>query len=88
MVEDAKWWAMRGAQNAKPSTYRCPLCGQLLHAMSEHMLIAPEDDRTRRRHAHTACVSAARQDGRLPTYDEWRATQPRKRRFLSWRTRE
>jgi hypothetical protein len=83
MLDDAQWWAMRGAQNAKPSTYRCPLCGGLLHAMSEHMLIAPEDDRARRRHAHTACVAAARQAGRLPTYDEWLETQPRRPGFLS-----
>jgi hypothetical protein len=75
--DDARWWAIRGAQNMKPATYTCPLCGKRLHAMSEHMLVAPEDDRARRRHAHTACVVAARGAGRLPTYDEWRATQPR-----------
>jgi hypothetical protein len=30
----------------------------------------------RRRHAHTACVRTARAAGRLPSRDEWRATQP------------
>ncbi len=75
--DETRWWAIRGARNMKPATYTCPLCGKRLHAMSEHMLIAPEDDRGRRRHAHTACVAAARRAGRLPTHDEWRATQPR-----------
>ena len=68
---------MRRAQSRRPRTYRCPLCGGLLPAMSEHVLIAPEDDGSRRRHAHTGCVLAARRDGRLPTRDDWRATQPR-----------
>jgi hypothetical protein len=48
-----------------------------LPALSEHFLIAPEGDKRRRRHAHTACVLRARQAGRLPTEDEWRQTQPR-----------
>jgi hypothetical protein len=39
--------------------------------MSEHVLIAPEDDRTKRRHAHTECVLKARAAGTLPTRDEW-----------------
>lgn len=73
----ARWWTLRRAQNRKPSTYRCPLCGRYLPALSEHMLIAPEGDGARRRHAHTRCVLAARQAGRLPTREEWLATQPR-----------
>jgi hypothetical protein len=68
---------VRRAQNRKPSTYRCPLCDQFLPALSEHVLISPEGDSSRRRHAHTACALKARQAGRLPTRDEWRATQPR-----------
>jgi hypothetical protein len=40
------------------------------------MLIAPEGDSRRRRHAHTACVLAARRDGRLVLRDEWLRTQP------------
>jgi hypothetical protein len=76
---EPRWWTLRRAQSAKPSTYRCPLCGKLLHAMSEHVLIAPEGDAERRRHAHTACVEAARRAGSLPSRDEWRATQPRTR---------
>ena len=55
----ARWWAMRRAQNRKPSTYRCPFCGYQLHAMSDHVLIAPEGDTSRRRHAHLECVAAA-----------------------------
>ena len=68
---------MRRAQNRKPATYRCPLCGRHLPALSEHMLIAPEGDPSRRRHAHTECVLRARKEGRLPTRDEWLKTQPR-----------
>jgi hypothetical protein len=41
------------------------------------MLIIPEGDGSRRRHAHTNCVLAARKAGRLPTRDEWLATQTR-----------
>jgi hypothetical protein len=50
--------------------------------MSEHVLIAPENDASARRHAHTECVLAARKDGTLKTYDEWRETQPRRRSLL------
>ncbi|HSI80276.1 MAG TPA: hypothetical protein VK919_06445 [Solirubrobacterales bacterium] len=78
MAEDeVRWWALRRAQNRKPATYRCPLCGNHLPALSEHVLIAPEGDASRRRHAHTECVLAARRADRLPTLDEWRATQPK-----------
>ena len=70
-AERARWWSMRPAQNLKASTYRCPFCGKHLASMSEHVLIAPEDDRSKRRHAHTECVMRARRDGRLPTRDEW-----------------
>jgi hypothetical protein len=41
--------------------------------MSEHVLIAPEDDASRRRHAHEPCVIDARKAGLLPTRDEWNA---------------
>jgi hypothetical protein len=42
------------------------------------MLIAPEGDTRRRRHAHTECVLSARSAGRLPLKDEWLRTQPRR----------
>jgi len=80
---DARWWTMRPAANLKPATYRCPLCGRHLPALSEHMLIAPEGDSRRRRHAHTECVLAARKAGRLPNRDEWRATQPHRPGLLA-----
>jgi hypothetical protein len=70
-----RWWSMRPAQNLKPATYSCPFCGKHLAALSEHVLIAPEDDRSKRRHAHTECVLKARRDGRLPTRDEWRKAE-------------
>jgi hypothetical protein len=72
----SRWWEARRAQNRKPATYRCPLCGELLPALSEHMLLFPEGDHSRRRHAHTACVMKARAEGRLPTREEWERTQP------------
>jgi hypothetical protein len=70
---------MRPAQNPKPATYRCPLCGKHLPALSEHVLIWPEGDKTRRRHAHTDCVLRAREAGRLPTEEEWRRAQSSER---------
>jgi hypothetical protein len=73
----ARWWTVRRATNRKPATYRCPLCGRHLLAATEHVLIAPEGDTSRRRHAHTACVVAARKRGQMMLRDEWLATQPR-----------
>jgi hypothetical protein len=77
-LEQAAWWSVRRAQNRKPATYRCPFCGGFLPALSEHVLIAPEGDASRRRHAHTRCVLKAREAGRLPSRDEWARTQPRR----------
>ncbi len=68
---------MRPAQNRKPTTYRCPFCDEYLPALSEHVLIAPEGNKERRRHAHTECVMAARRAGELPTEAEWRRSLPR-----------
>jgi hypothetical protein len=76
-LPSARWWSIRRAQNRKPATYTCPLCGGYLPALSEHVLIAPEGDVSRRRHAHTQCVLGARQGGRLRTREEWLRTQPR-----------
>jgi hypothetical protein len=73
-----RWWTVRGARSQKPATYRCPFCDERLHAMSEHVVIAPEGDVDRRRHAHADCVAAAHEAGDLLTFDEWRATQPRR----------
>ena len=72
-----RWWTVRSASNRKPSTYRCPLCGNQLPALQPHMLITPEGDSSRRRHAHSACVLNARRAGRLPTQAEWRKQQTR-----------
>jgi hypothetical protein len=63
-LERAEWWSIRPARSLKPATYRCPICGYRLHAMSPHVLIAPEGDLSRRRHAHAECVRAARLPGR------------------------
>jgi hypothetical protein len=82
-LDQARWWTVRRVSSRKPATYRCPLCGLRLHAMSEHVLIAPEGDLERRRHAHRECVEAARAAGRMPLLDEWRSTQPRPPSLLS-----
>jgi hypothetical protein len=66
----ARWYSMRRAGSTKPATYRCPLCGERLPALSEHLLVLPEGDSGRRRHAHTRCVTAARRAGRLPLREE------------------
>jgi hypothetical protein len=72
----ARWYAVRPAANRKPATYRCPLCGSLLPALSEHMLVTPEGDSSRRRHAHSACVMSARKQGRLPLREEVEPAPP------------
>jgi hypothetical protein len=79
----ARWWTVRAAHNRKPATYRCPFCGRHLPALSEHLLIAPEGDTRRRRHAHVACVRRARERGQLVSHDEWRRSQPRPPSWLS-----
>jgi hypothetical protein len=72
---------MRPAQSLKPASYVCPLCDGMLHATSEHALIAPEGDVSKRRHAHLDCVVAARKRGELRTEDEWRkGAAPRSRK--------
>jgi hypothetical protein len=74
----AKWFEVRTAHNRKPATYRCPLCGRQLPALMDHMLIFPEGDHSRRRHAHSQCVMQARKAGGLPSRDEWQRAQRRK----------
>jgi hypothetical protein len=73
---DARWYAIRPAGSTKPATYRCPLCGGLLPALREHLLVTPEGDTSRRRHAHTACVTSARAAGRLPLREEIEPPHP------------
>jgi hypothetical protein len=63
-LPEAPWYSIRPVRSLKPATYRCPLCGYQLHAMSDHVLIAPEGDTSRRRHAHLECVRAANLPGR------------------------
>jgi hypothetical protein len=72
----ARWYAIRPAGSTKPATYRCPLCGQRLPALSAHMLVVPDGNPSRRRHAHTACVMRARRAGRLPLRDEVEPRRP------------
>ena len=40
------------------------------------MLLFPEGDHGRRRHAHAQCVIQARRAGRLPSREEWERAQP------------
>ncbi|WCB92931.1 hypothetical protein DSM104299_01631 [Baekduia alba] len=79
----APWYELRRAQSTKPSTYTCPFCPRKLPAFSEHVLIRPVGQGEGRRHAHLACVQRARAAGRLPSRDEWQATQPRRRGLLA-----
>jgi hypothetical protein len=72
----ALWYAVRPASNRKPATYRCPLCGGQLPALSAHMLVLPENDSSRRRHAHSACVMQARRAGRLPLREDVEPRRP------------
>jgi hypothetical protein len=72
----ARWYAVRPARNRKPATYRCPLCGGLLPALSDHMLVLPEGDASRRRHAHVSCVMKGRRDGRLLLREEIEPRRP------------
>ena len=72
----ARWYVVRPAANRKPSTYRCPLCGELLPALSAHMLVVPEGQSQRRRHAHTECVMRARKAGRLPLREDVEPPRP------------
>jgi hypothetical protein len=78
--DDARWYEARPAANRKPATYRCPICGGRLPALTGHMLVFPEGDHSRRRHAHTECVMRARKAGRLPLRDE---VEPRGPGFLA-----
>lgn len=66
-----RWWDMRPAQGSRAKTYTCPICHGLLLAMTPNTLLLPEGDHERRRHAHTACVLARRQAGKLLTRSEW-----------------
>ena len=77
---NARWYAVRRAGNRKPATYRCPLCGAHLPALSEHMLVLPEGDASRRRHAHAECVMKARSDGGLPFRED---VEPRRRGLIA-----
>ena len=72
----ARWYAIRPASNRKPATYRCPLCGGHLPALSEHVLVTPEGDPSRRRHAHAHCVMSARRAGRLLLREEVEPRRP------------
>ena len=67
---DARFYVIRRAVSAKPATYRCPLCGQRVPALIEHLLVTPDGEPRRRRHAHAECVRRAREAGRLPLREE------------------
>lgn len=77
MTANVQWWEMRPARNLKPASYVCPFCDGMLHAATDHALVAPEGDLSKRRHAHMDCVLEARKRGELPTRDEWRARSKR-----------
>lgn len=78
-----RWWTFRPAKNLSAAVYTCPLCEQPIPALTEHVLLKPEGDASRRRHAHTDCVLRARHAGDLPDVDEWKRTIPSRPRW--WR---
>lgn len=69
------WWRIESTQNEKAVSYVCPLCDERLEAASAHTLMLPAGDASRRRHAHTHCVTEARRAGLLPNEQEWRAAR-------------
>jgi hypothetical protein len=79
-MDKALWWEIRPAQNRKPQTYRCPLCGGQLPALMPHALIKPEGNSERRRHAHSECVQRARKAGGLLTRAEYERSERDRRR--------
>jgi hypothetical protein len=85
MADRPRWWEMRPAESKQPKTYTCPLCQRRLFSMTPNTLLFPEGDRERRRHAHTACVAAQRQAGKLLTKSEWeRSLRPPRQATPSW----
>jgi hypothetical protein len=76
----ARWYEVRAASNRKPATYTCPFCRGRLPSLTAHMLVFPEGDHGRRRHAHTRCVAKARSEGRLPLRED---VEPPRRGWLS-----
>jgi len=80
---EARWYELRPSHSGQPRTYTCPFCPRKLPAFNEHVLIRPEGSGENRRHAHIACVKKARAAGRLPSREEWLATQPRRPGFFA-----
>lgn len=72
----ARWYAVRPSGNRKPVTYHCPVCKGRLPALTAHMLVLPDGDPSRRRHAHTDCVMSARKEGRLPFREDVEPPEP------------
>jgi len=74
-----RWWELSPARSLNPTTYICPLCDQQLQATSEHMLLLPEGDPSRRRHAHTfALPRRAARAGSLHRTNGARRDHPRR----------
>jgi hypothetical protein len=48
----------------------------MLPALSDHLLVLPEGDGARRRHAHADCVMKARREGRLPLREDVEPRRP------------
>ena len=63
--------------NLKAASYVCPICDGMLHATSEHALIAPEGDVSSDAMPTSNELPAARKRGELVTEDEWRARTKR-----------
>jgi hypothetical protein len=81
-----EWYDVRRAQSTKPATYSCPFCPRKLPAFSEHVLIRPLGSGEHRRHAHLACAARAREQGLLPSREDWLRSQRGERsgRMRAW----
>ena len=65
--------SVRGADMGEAknlAAYLATLPAAQLPALTEHVLILPEGDASRRRHAHTQCAVKARKAGRLPLRED------------------
>jgi len=64
--EQPRWWALRPAQSLKPATYRCPLCGKHLPALSQCVLRARKAGRLPTEDEWRAAQRAERSSSRIP----------------------
>jgi hypothetical protein len=87
---DAEWWDVRMARNPSGAIYTCPLCDGPVHSATEHMLVTPEGNSERRRHAHMDCVREAISTDRLTVRTQPEDQRPKwfRRARRRWRSND